>query len=167
MDYTGSQYDGETVNGRIEGKGKYFFPSGTTYVGQFKDGEFHGEGMLVFPDCGKFTGVWDHGVVVKGEYAFKDGLLYETPHEDWDYCNGVDRRFFKERVEGLRPAGDEQITNEHPPRKIPPGAYDICRGYFVPDEGMVYNYDGQRIGPPLAEDEAWILSKCRVGLDEA
>lgn len=39
MDYTGSSYEGDIVNGRLEGKGKYVFPSGTTYVGDFKDGE--------------------------------------------------------------------------------------------------------------------------------
>mmetsp|Transcript_13581 Transcript_13581/g.36357 ORF Transcript_13581/g.36357 Transcript_13581/m.36357 type:complete len:165 (-) Transcript_13581:162-656(-) len=163
MDYTGSEYNGEYVNGRIEGKGNFLFPSGTSYIGQFKDGEFHGEGMLIFPDCGKFTGTWEHGVVVKGEYAFKDGLPYDE-REEWDYCNGVDRRFFSERVDGLRPAGDEQLTNEHPAQPIPPGTFDIGRGYYDPNSKYVHAYDGVVIGTLLEdEDEEWITSKCRRG----
>ena len=123
---------------------------------------FHGEGMLIFKDCGKFTGMWERGVVVSGEYAFKDGLLYEDK-PDWDYCNGIDRTFFRERVEGLRPAGDEQITNEHPPRVIPKSTYDIGRGFYNPTTGNVYSYDNELIGRLQRETEEWIKSKCRIG----
>mmetsp|Transcript_19757 Transcript_19757/g.51040 ORF Transcript_19757/g.51040 Transcript_19757/m.51040 type:complete len:167 (-) Transcript_19757:99-599(-) len=166
MDYTGSSYEGDIVNGRLEGKGKYVFPSGTTYVGDFKDGEFHGEGMLVFPDCGKFTGTWERGVVVTGEYAFKDGLLYEDGKGgEWKYCNGEDRRFFRETIEGLRPTGDEQLTNDHPAVEIPKGMYDIGRGVFNPSDGNVYSYDHELIGKP-AESEEWILAMCRKGTQQ-
>ena len=48
MEYTGSQYDGETKDGRLEGDGVYVFPSGTKYKGSFKDGVFHGNGTLHF-----------------------------------------------------------------------------------------------------------------------
>ncbi|KAG8463532.1 hypothetical protein KFE25_003805 [Diacronema lutheri] len=164
MDYSGSVYEGGEVRGRIEGQGKYLFPSGTTYVGEFKDGEFHGKGMLIFKDCGKFTGTWERGAVVAGEYAFRDGLPYED-NPSWSYCDGVDRTFFRERVEGLRPAGDEQLTNEHPVRDIPKGCYDIGRGYYNPVDGLVYNYsDGALIGGLyMGETEAWVKATCRVG----
>lgn len=125
---------------------------------------FHGEGMLIFKDCGKFTGTWERGVVVSGEYAFKDGLAYDEK-PSWDYCNGDDRTFFRERVEGLRPADDEQLTNEHPPRHIPKGCYDIGRGYYSPLDGLVYAYDDDKLigGLFMGETEAWIKSNCRVG----
>lgn len=125
---------------------------------------FHGKGMLIFKDCGKFTGTWERGAVVAGEYAFRDGLPYED-NPSWSYCDGVDRTFFRERVEGLRPAGDEQLTNEHPVRDIPKGCYDIGRGYYNPVDGLVYNYsDGALIGGLyMGETEAWVKATCRVG----
>lgn len=203
MDYTGSSYEGERVNGRIEGKGTYEFPSGTVYTGEFKDGEcapqrtlrarrasprvpraaahagwnaarraarrFHGQGTLTFKDCGSLSGTWEHGVLVSGDgqYAFKDGLAYE-PDESWGYCDGgADRTFFHERVEGLRPASDEQLANEHPPRAVPKGCYDIGRGYFNPEDELVYEFgDGKHLigGLHMGETAAWIRAKCRVGL---
>ena len=44
-----SSYDGDRKNGRMEGHGKYTFPSGTIYTGQPLDGEFHGQGVLEYP----------------------------------------------------------------------------------------------------------------------
>ena len=40
----------------------------------------------------------------QGKYTFADGLPYEE--EDWEYCDGYDRRFYTEICEGLRPAGN-------------------------------------------------------------
>jgi len=101
---------------------------------------------------------------MSGEYAFKDGLPYEDKPE-WDYCNGIDRTFFRERIEGLRPAGDEQLCNDHPPRKIPEGDYDIGRGYFNVANSLVYTYDGVALGKLKPnESEEWVRTNCRVGL---
>lgn len=44
-----SSYDGDRKNKRMEGHGKYTFPSGTIYTGQLLDGEFHGQGVLEYP----------------------------------------------------------------------------------------------------------------------
>lgn len=39
-----AEYSGQLKNGRMQGKGTYWFESGTRYVGEFKDGQFHGNG---------------------------------------------------------------------------------------------------------------------------
>ena len=39
---------------------------------------------------------------------FEDGLEYEP--EDWEYCNGFDRRFYTEVCNGLKPAGELSIA---------------------------------------------------------
>nr|XP_020028700.1 MORN repeat-containing protein 5 [Castor canadensis] len=65
MEYTGSQYIGEYVDGRMEGKAKYILPTETSYVGEMKDGMFHGEGTLYFPSGSRFDATWDKGLVVK------------------------------------------------------------------------------------------------------
>ena len=38
-----------------------------------------------------------------GEYTFKDGLKYEE--DGWEYCDGLDRRFYSEICNGIKPAG--------------------------------------------------------------
>ena len=40
---------------------------------------------------------------------FADGLEYNS--EDWDYCNGYDRRFCTEISYGLKPAGNYAFEN--------------------------------------------------------
>ena len=49
-----SSYDGDRKNGRMEGHGKYTFPSGTIYTGPATDREFHGQGVLKIP--GEYPG---------------------------------------------------------------------------------------------------------------
>lgn len=165
-------YEGERKNGRIEGHGVYRFPSGTVYTGQFVDGEFHGEGVLQYEDCGKYEATWDHGKVVDGRYVFADGLAYTAPEPDakgadeWHYCReDGDRRFYSELVEGLRPAGDAQLTNAHPPPHIPPNTYDVGDGYFSEVDGKVYAYNTATdpIRTATQDEEVWAKNKCRRG----
>ena len=165
-------YTGERKNGRMEGFGTYRFPSGTTYTGEFVDGEFHGEGVLQFADCGKYHAVWEHGKAIKGRYVFADGLAYTEPQDGaWSYCTADgDRRFYSELVEGLRPSGDSQLANAHPPKPIPPGTWDVGDG-FLADDGKVYPYL-EKEGMPKAviylrkadhDEETWAKANCRRG----
>ena len=125
------------------------------------DGEFHGEGTLQFEGCGKYIATWEHGKAVKGRYVFADGLAYTEPQDgEWPYCRpDGDRRFYSELVEGLRPSGDCQLANAHPPPAIPQGCYDVGDG-FLAEDGKVYAYGGE-IGKEFKRDiagkpeEAW------------
>ena len=110
MEYSGSRYDGPQESGRAEGVGTYVFPNGTRYVGGFKNGMFDGEGTMYVPGCGAYTAQWSEGRKVAGSYTFADGLAYEQG-ENWDYCTPGDRRFRTERQSGIRPAGEDQLTN--------------------------------------------------------
>lgn len=94
-------------------------------------------------------------------YDFADNLRYEA--DSWQYCSSSDRRFFREHIEGLRPAGDEQLTNDHPPRAIPPGTFDIGRGYYRPSDKQVYDFSGRLIGALTTEDPQWVQANCRQG----
>lgn len=69
---------------------------------------FHGHGVLYFPNGGKFEAEWENGEAVGpgsgGKYTFHDGLEYEE--RGWNYCDGLDRRFYSEICHGIKPAGN-------------------------------------------------------------
>uniref|UniRef100_A0A2K6U113 MORN repeat-containing protein 5 n=1 Tax=Saimiri boliviensis boliviensis TaxID=39432 RepID=A0A2K6U113_SAIBB len=65
MEYTGSKYIGEYVDGRMEGKAKYILPTETVYVGDMKDGMFHGDGTLYYPNGSQYDAVWENGLAIK------------------------------------------------------------------------------------------------------
>nr|XP_058929154.1 MORN repeat-containing protein 5 isoform X3 [Kogia breviceps] len=111
MEYTGSQYIGEFVDGRMEGEAEYILPTETKYVGEMKDGMFHGQGTLYFPSGSRYDAIWEKGLVVKGTYTFSDGLQYDT--ENWHYCDSYDRRFYTEICYGLKPTGLSVQERQH------------------------------------------------------
>ncbi|EOD18200.1 hypothetical protein EMIHUDRAFT_196327 [Emiliania huxleyi CCMP1516] len=114
-----------------DGEGSYSFPNGvaasalraparfltaeldgvgTVYTGSFVDGMFHGRGTLTFSNGGKYNATWERGRAVRDEgYVFSDGLHF-TEGRHWDYCVGGDRRFYSEIVNGLLPAGADQLA---------------------------------------------------------
>lgn len=49
---------------RMQGQGKYTFPSGTIYTGGMLDGMFHGDGELLFTNGNKYKGTWNRGISV-------------------------------------------------------------------------------------------------------
>lgn len=68
---------------------------------------FHGYGTLYFTNGGKFEAEWERGKAVGpgagGQYTFRDGLQYQE--NEWKYCDGVDRRFWTEVCDEIKPAG--------------------------------------------------------------
>ncbi|XP_063066533.1 MORN repeat-containing protein 5 [Engraulis encrasicolus] len=164
MELTGSSYDGSHKNGRMEGEGKYTFPTGTVYQGQMKDGMFHGEGVLYFPDGSKYEGTWAKGLSSEGKYTFSDGLEYDE--DEWDFCDGYDRRFYTERCNGLKPAGKSQLTNRVPPEEIPAGCYDCGDGFYNPATRVVSDYELKFLRYADDDEHAWIVRTCRKSWEE-
>ncbi|XP_041368546.1 MORN repeat-containing protein 5-like [Gigantopelta aegis] len=164
MEYMGSSYDGDYKNGRMEGKGVYTFPTETRYEGDMYDGMFHGRGTLYFPNKSQFEAEWDKGYVVKGKYKFADGLEYDE--DNWEYCDGYDRRFYTEICKGLKPAGRSQLTNVDPPRTIPEFHYDCGDGYYNPKTRVIVDYNFKFLRNADDDEHAWIIKTCRKGWDE-
>jgi hypothetical protein len=77
-------YEGEIVNGKPRGKGKFIFNDGAVYEGDFVNGLQHGKGKMTYPDGAIYEGGYkdgqQHG---KGKYKWPDGEGYEG-----DYVNG-------------------------------------------------------------------------------
>ena len=117
--------------------------------------------------------------LVKGEFSFKDGLLYKQ--EDWTYCTPQDRRFYTEVVDsgpGIKPAGECQLTNDEKAPEIPAGCYDAGDGYFDPERRAVFAYgstdkqvrrptEGDRVGPTLRSRHARRVKQCVEGVQRS
>ncbi|XP_029372247.1 MORN repeat-containing protein 5 [Echeneis naucrates] len=164
MEFTGSSYKGVMKNGRIQGKGEFTFPTGTKYEGEMKDGMFHGKGVLTFPNGSKYKATWENGIAKQGSYTFADGLQYQE--KDWDYCNGYDRRFYSERCNGLRPAGESHQTDVHPAHIIPDWCYDCGDGFYNPTTRVVTSYSGRFLRNADDSEHEWIVRTCRKSWDE-
>ena len=54
----GNRYEGQFVNDKREGLGKYFWRDGRVYDGHWKDGKQHGRGTY-FKDGEEKIGEWD------------------------------------------------------------------------------------------------------------
>ena len=77
----GDTYDGFWKNGAKEGKGIYIYKSGDLYEGDFKNDEFEGKGIIYYDDGDIYDGYFSkgkwHG---KGIYYYINGKIYEG---DW------------------------------------------------------------------------------------
>jgi len=165
------RFQGDVKNGRMEGRGKFFFENGNVYEGEFLNNQFHGQGTITFPGSGKYEATWVFGKASDGKYTFGDGLGYQE--KDWKYCTPEDRRYRTEREDGIRPAGHDQLTDSRGFRELPRGCYDVGDGYLNPVDNLVYQYRTSANGAtkalrPAEDGElAWAKEKCRVGGDNA
>ena len=166
--WSGSQYKGPTEKGWYQGFGKFTFPNGVIYEGNFDKGEFHGDGTLVYPNGGRYVAKWECGKLIDGKYFFYDKLEFgadaskEETQQQWDYCTIKDRRFYTEKLKGLRPDGLTLITNDiKGPKDIPEGTYDIGDGYYDLSKRAVFDYNGEFKRELDAEEQQWIVEKSR------
>ncbi|BHF57790.1 MORN repeat-containing protein 5 [Sparganum proliferum] len=91
-----------------------------------------------------------------------DGLEYNE--EFWTYCDGHDRRFYTEILNGLQPAGRTNLTNG-PTRKIPPHCYDTGDGFYDPKHKIVFDYEMSFLRNADHEEHEWITKNCRKDSD--
>nr|CAD7588739.1 unnamed protein product [Timema genevievae] len=140
--------------------------SSVVYEGALRDGKFHGKGTLNYPSGCCISGVWDNGVLQSMSFHFSDGLGFKNV-ESWKYCKMPDRRFYKEHILGLRPAGLSHLTQDTPTRPIPKGCYDVGDGFYDPRTKCVTDpKDGRVIRVPTTAEEDWILANCRKACDQ-
>ena len=73
----GGVYDGQWLNDKAHGYGKYHFSNGTTYSGQWVD-DSQTYGTELKPDGSKYTGKFEEGQKhdLQGEFIMGDGSLY-------------------------------------------------------------------------------------------
>lgn len=50
------KYEGEWVDGKMHGRGIYYYSDGTVYDGTWAEGKMHGKGVFVYPNGNKYDG---------------------------------------------------------------------------------------------------------------
>ncbi|KAK6315628.1 hypothetical protein J4Q44_G00131520 [Coregonus suidteri] len=140
----GSSYTGAFKNGRMEGEGEYKFPTETRYVGEMKNGMIHGKGVLHFTNGSQYEGTWEKGI---------------SKH----VCSILSVQFYTERCNGLKPAGESQLTDLGSLRVIPDGCYDCGDGFYDPNTRVITNYEhhflrnAAKVASPPIECPMWDL----------
>ncbi|XP_055352736.1 MORN repeat-containing protein 5-like [Paramacrobiotus metropolitanus] len=165
-----NHYAGPTRNGRANGTGRYVTKEGMVYEGGFEDDLYHGVGQIIYPDGTLFKGTWDHGKLSSGHLVFPDGLIYDgglpgsglaDANKPWGYCDGNDRRFWKEIQNDL--SGKPSLVANPPAPVIPENTMDVGHGYYDIVSHKVYHYDGTFMRNVDLSEHFWIISTCRKG----
>ena len=79
----GTIYEGEFSGDKLNGKGKMVWKNGDVYVGEFKDGELIGYGKMVWKNGGLYEGDYLDGKRTGfGKYKWPSGGVYEGEFQD-------------------------------------------------------------------------------------
>ncbi len=73
----GDNFEGDLVNGIIEGRGVYVYANGNRYEGEFRNGKLHGRGLFISADDARFEGLFENGTIKNGTVVFPNGNRYE------------------------------------------------------------------------------------------
>ena len=72
-----SRYTGEFVNGKIQGRGIFYFANGSKYLGTWKSGTRHGEGKFIFNNGDQYVGAFVMDKIQGyGTMEYKNGDRY-------------------------------------------------------------------------------------------
>ena len=84
-------YEGDFINGVMEGDGIIKYSDGTYYEGQFRNDKYQGKGKILFKNGGSYEGDFNNNLIHgKGKYVYPGGKIYEG-----DFQNGMKHGFGK------------------------------------------------------------------------
>lgn len=79
----GDYYEGEILNKKLHGTGKYIWASGDVYIGEWFENKRHGVGKIIFKNGESYEGQWannrKHG---EGVYIYADGTREDVVYEN-------------------------------------------------------------------------------------
>ena len=82
-EYNNGRYVGEFRDGKKEGRGIYYYKSGSRYEGEYKNGKYNGKGIYYYNSGNKYEGEYKNGKAEgKGIYYYKNGDRYEGEFKD-------------------------------------------------------------------------------------
>ena len=78
----GNIYEGQFINGKIDGTGKMVYANGDKYVGEWKDGFFSGQGLMTYVTGDSYEGQFRQGLHYnEGIYILCIVCIYYIIHD--------------------------------------------------------------------------------------
>merc|ERR1719284_2219251 len=72
------KFEGDWVNGKMHGHGKYQYADGGVYEGDWYDGKMHGKGIYIFPNGNTYDGEWVNDMKEGyGTLTYQNGEKYD------------------------------------------------------------------------------------------
>ena len=88
------KYEGELINGKKEGKGKFTYKNGCIYEGFFKNNKKEGSGIFYYTNGDRYKGQFKQGFYQgKGVFYFHNGDRYEGGFDKNKY-SGIGKYFY-------------------------------------------------------------------------
>ena len=78
----GDTYEGEMINGKMNGMGKYIYNNGVIYEGNYNNGTKNGKGKLIYPDGRIFEGEFVDGFPRGKEHLMNDNYNFVEKNEN-------------------------------------------------------------------------------------
>jgi hypothetical protein len=98
-----NKYEGQIINGKKEGKGKYVYKNGCIYEGYFKNDKKEGNGIFYYTNGDRYKGLFKDGFYQgNGIFYFNNGDRYEGEFDKNSY-SGNGKYFYHngDKFEGL------------------------------------------------------------------
>ena len=97
------EYEGDWVDDKQEGFGRYTFTSGAVYSGEWKAGKMHGKGKIVNADGTSYEGDWENSLM-HGE-----GLYIDAENMKWAgiFINGSYESKIQKKLRAEKEIGDK------------------------------------------------------------
>ncbi|CAD8089096.1 unnamed protein product [Paramecium sonneborni] len=96
---TQQNYNGNLINNRREGFGRYQWDDGTYYIGDFVDNEMSGFGKMIYKDGRKYFGYWKNSQMDGyGQFEWPNGQTYIGSYSK-DKKNGFGMMILNGRVQ--------------------------------------------------------------------
>ena len=81
-----NQYEGQIINGKKEGKGKFIYKNGCIYEGYFKNDKKEGNGIFYYANGDRYKGLFKNGFYQgNGIFYFNNGDRYEGEFDKNSY----------------------------------------------------------------------------------
>ena len=89
-----NKYEGQIINGKKEGKGKYIYKNGSIYEGYFKNDKKEGNGIFYYANGDRYKGLFKEGFYQgQGIFYFHNGDRYEGEFDKNKY-SGKGKYFY-------------------------------------------------------------------------
>lgn len=148
-EYTGCVYDGEFVNGRMEGKSVYTLKNGDVFEGTFLNNEF-GEGRYTIKETGKyFVGKFRNMQPDNGDWFDKTGNKIVTSAQEQEVTSKTAPKETEQRQSRTYNYGDSISTPWEPKAAPKKTEQRRSRTYYYGDSAAYYVDTVGRARPPI------------------